>query len=117
MTTRATTDEPDREIACRLPDEEQDRQWEEVASDVFGAVEETRELDDGYAFRFPSDDGWVRSLTEYVLYERGCCPFFRFEIILEPDGGSTWLRLRGGEDVKRFITGQLQQRLGSAAMP
>lgn len=101
----------DRELACRLPDEEQDRQWEDVASEVFAAVEESRELDDGYAFRFPSTEEWVRTLTEYVLYERECCPFFRFELAFEPEGGPTWLRLRGGEDVKRFVREQLRERI------
>ena len=107
------TDGQNREIACRLPEEEQDRQWEDVASEVFGAVEETRELEDGYAFRFPAEDRWVRALTEYVLYERGCCPFFRFEVVLEADEGPTWLRLRGGEEVKGFLREQLRERTGS----
>jgi hypothetical protein len=104
------TDVRERTIACRLPDAEQDRQWEDVASDVFEAVEETRELADGWAFRFPGEDGWVRALAEYVLYERGCCPFMRFEIVLETDDGPAWLHLRGGEDVKRFVSQELRER-------
>lgn len=106
-----------RELACRLPDAEQDRQWEDVAFEVFAAVEEVREREDGYAFRFPADDRWVRTLTEYVLYERDCCPFFRFELTLEPDGGPTWLALRGGEDVKRFVREELSKRLGAERPP
>lgn len=104
-------DARDRELACRLPDEEQERQWEDVASEVFDAVRETRELEDGYGFRFPSSDEWIRSLTEYVLYERGCCPFLRFELVLEAGGGAAWLLLRGGEDRKRFLRRTLQARL------
>lgn len=99
------------ELACRLPDEEQDRQWEEVASELHRAVEETRELEDGYAFRFPGSDEWVRALTEYALFERGCCPFVRFELALEPEGGAAWFRMRGGEDVKRFVREELRERL------
>lgn len=111
------THDETRNIACRLPGEEQDRQWEDVASEVFAAVEETRELDDGYGFRFPSDGEWVQTLTEYVLYERGCCPFFRFEIVLEADGGPVWLHLRGGEGARQFVGDQLRQRLGSDDVP
>ena len=108
-----TTDEArDRQLACRLPDEEQDRQWDDVASEVFAAVEDAREMDDGYAFRFPTGDEWVRTLTEYVLYERDCCPFVQFELALEPDHGATWLRMRGGEDVKRFVRRELRERVG-----
>lgn len=104
------TEDGDRDLACRLPEEEQDRQWEDVASEVFGAVRETRELEDGYAFRFPSGDDWVRTLVEYVLYERECCPFFRFELAFESEGGPAWLVLRGGEDVKEFVRGELGER-------
>lgn len=100
-----------RELACQLPDEVQDRQWDDVASEIFEAVEETRELEDGYGFRFPPNDAWVRILTEYVLYERDCCPFFRFELVLEPEGGPTWLHLRGGDDVKQFVRDTLQERV------
>ena len=101
-----------RELACRLPDEERDRQWEDVASEVFAAAEETRELEEGFAFRFPGDDSWARTLTEYVLYERGCCPFVQFELALEPDHGAIWLRMRGGRDVKRFVREELRERVG-----
>lgn len=91
-----------RELACRLPVQEQERQREEVASGLYTEVEEVRELEDGYAFRFPSDDRSVRSLTEFMLSERECCPFYRFELVLEAGDGATWLHLRGGRDVKRF---------------
>jgi len=105
-------DPRNRQLACRLPNEEQDRQWDDVASEVFAAVEETRELEDGYGFRFPSPDEWLRTLTEYVLYERGCCPFFRFELVLESEEGPIWLHLRGGSDVKRFVREELRERVG-----
>lgn len=104
------TDVQEGSIACRLSDAEQDRQWEDVASEVFGAVEETRELPDGWAFRFPGEDEWVRTLAEYALYERDCCPFMRFEIVLEADVGPAWLHLRGGEDVKRFLREEMRER-------
>jgi hypothetical protein len=33
-----------------------------------------------------------------------CCPFFTFELTFEPDSGPIWLRVRGQEGVKEFIS-------------
>lgn len=97
-------------VACRLSETERDREWDEVASEIYAAVEETRELEDGYAFRFPPGDDRARTLADYMLFERECCPFLRFELVLEPHGGPTWLRLRGEDGAKRFLRQQLQAR-------
>ena len=95
-----TTDLP---IACNLADQDFARRGQAVAESIFAAVEETVELVDGYAFRFPADETWLPRLIEFVTAERRCCPFFTFEIACEPDQGPIWLRLRGPEGVKAFI--------------
>lgn len=66
---------------------------------VFGAVQEIRELDDGYAFRLASEEGVLMQVAAFVAKERLCCPFFRFHIEVEAHGGPLWLSLRGGERV------------------
>lgn len=65
--------------------------------------QEVRELPDGYAFRFPAETSTVQDLAEFIVYERLCCPFFDFELIVEREGGPAWLRLKGREGVKDFI--------------
>jgi hypothetical protein len=96
-----------RPIACLLSEAEQARRGAEVAEQIFGHVIERRELDDGYAFRLPGDGEWFDRVAAFVAAERRCCPFFRFEIVSEPDAGPIWLTLRGEpdvrEDVKVFI--------------
>jgi len=67
---------------------------------MFAHVEATRELVDGYAFRFPGDAEWVARLAEFVAFERACCQFFTFELTFAPELGPVWLSLRGGEGVK-----------------
>ncbi|MBI4409686.1 MAG: hypothetical protein HY561_08265 [Gemmatimonadetes bacterium] len=42
---------------------------------------------------------------EFILFERGCCPFLRFELEFEP-GGPLWLRIRGPEGAKEFIAAE-----------
>ena len=95
-----TTETP---IACTLPEPDQRTRRDELATEVFSGVEETRELADGYAFRYPGSAAWATDLLEFITFERACCPFFTFELVFEPDQGPIWLRVRGPEGVKQFI--------------
>lgn len=74
-----------------------------LAKKLIGAKQEVRELADGYAFRFQVEASTIQDLAEFITYERLCCPFFDFEIVIEREGGPAWLRLRGREGVKEFI--------------
>lgn len=94
-------------VACNLPEEEQERRREDIACDLYSAVNETRELEDGFAFRFSSDEDRIRSLSEFMISERECCPFYRYELVLEADGGDAWLHLRGDADVKCYLEDEL----------
>ena len=61
------------------------------------------ELEDGYEFAFPGDAGWAVRLVEFVVAERSCCPFFRFELDFRPGGGEILLRVRGPEGTRQFV--------------
>ena len=93
----------DQRRACRLSPARLARRRAELARGLVGAIAEVRELEDGYAFRLPSDDRWIARAARFIATERRCCPFFRFELVVESDGGPTWLRLRGASDVKAYI--------------
>lgn len=97
-------------IACALSDPELAKRTAELEADVFAGVLETRELPDGYAFRFPDDTGWLVQIATFIAEERRCCPFFTFELVCEPGHGPIWLHLRGREGVKDFIDTQFLHR-------
>src|SRR4051812_43368640 len=84
-------------IACRFDEAGLAARAEELRRDLFAAVEETRELPDGYAFRFPAETESAAKLLEFVEAERRCCSFFRIELAFEPSLGPIWLRLTGPE--------------------
>lgn len=75
----------------------------EVTKQLRAATKETRELSDGYAFRFQSEQATILLVSEFIGRERLCCPFFTFEMVIEPENGPLWMRLRGSEGVKDFI--------------
>lgn len=61
------------------------------------------EVEDGYEFRFPGSAQWAIRLTEFITFERGCCPFFSFELVFEPGEGPIRLRVQGPKGVKGIV--------------
>ena len=94
----------DLPIACTLSQDALVKRGEEL-DDIFKHVQQTQELPNGYAFCFPGDAQWARTLTDYITFERDCCAFFTFELVFVPNHGPIWLHIRGGEGVKEFIRG------------
>ena len=90
-------------IACELPAAGLAERREELSRELFSGCEGTRELDDGYEFVFPGGADWAEKLLRFVVSERGCCRFFTFELLFEPDGGRISLRVRGPAGTKEFI--------------
>ncbi|MAS36773.1 MAG: hypothetical protein CL610_22400 [Anaerolineaceae bacterium] len=76
-----------------------------AASDaLFGAVLEKQELEHGYAFRLPADSTVLAQAATFIANERLCCPFFRFQLDVQP-GGMCWLTLTGPDGVKDLLGG------------
>jgi len=71
--------------------------------ELFRAVQQARELPDGYAFQFPNQPGMFMALAHFVEHERQCCPFYHFALEAEPNGGPFWLRFTGSAEVKGFM--------------
>jgi hypothetical protein len=102
-------------LACKLTDPEFAARKAAISRDLFADVAEVRELADGFAYRWPATDERIATVTDFIIAERECCPFFTFEVAIEPDGGPLWLRLRGSEEIKAFIAAELDGSLRPAA--
>lgn len=86
---------------------------EALAGQIFGAVLDRHELPNGYAFRLPVESDMIRQVAAFVANERLCCPFFRFEFVIEPDGEAFWLRISGDhEDIRAFIEAEFEAAFG-----
>lgn len=114
MSEPATATTPTFPIACNLNERERGERKRAIAGDVMSGITETRELPDGYAFRFPGDDPWPERIQAFVLAERRCCPFFTFELVFEPGQGPVWPRLRGPEGTKAFVAETFLETKGRA---
>ena len=74
---------------------------------LFRAVEEIREIGNGYKFRLPNHSETLNTAAEFISLERLCCPFFGFDLEIEREGGAIWLSLTGREGVKPFILAEI----------
>ena len=83
-----------------------------TSRELFSKIEEVRELTDGYEFRLADDPRVLTKLSEFVSLERLCCPFLRFAVEVEAEGGPVWLRLSGREGVKEFIREEISGLTG-----
>jgi len=95
-------------VACSLTEPELRERRSAVLQKVGQAVLEVVEAENGYAYRFPSDDEWLGELINLVRLERQCCPFLTFRISIEPGGGPVWLELTGQGGTKEFLSSFLQ---------
>lgn len=117
MSSVETTDAEAVAIGCALVGREFAERKDAIARDLFAHADRVEELADGYGWRFPAADPWAARALEFVLAERQCCPFFAFELLLEPHDGALWLRMRGGAGVKAFVVEELGEILPPALRP
>jgi hypothetical protein len=86
------------------PDERTAHQ--ERVAQLFGSlVRETRELTDGFAYRFDGEQ--YPLLAAFITDERKCCPFLTFRLEVTPEQGPIWLQLTAQGDVKPFLVEEL----------
>lgn len=78
---------------------------------LFRSVESLGELPNGFAFQLPNQSDFLLLVAEFISLERLCCPFFGFEVEVEREGGSLWLKLTGREGVKPFILAEIGDHL------
>ncbi|KAA3659670.1 MAG: hypothetical protein DWQ04_21585 [Chloroflexi bacterium] len=95
-------------LVCLLPDNALATRKDELKTAVFSHIQESRDLPDGIAYRFPGNEEWAARLVAFINAERQCCSFIHFELSFEPEQGPIWLTMRGGEGVKAFILAEMQ---------
>jgi len=75
-----------------------------LSEDLFGRAQEATSLPDGIELGYrQASAGTIAQLAEFIALDRLCCPFIRHGLFVEPDTGTTWLHLSGGDGVKQVI--------------
>lgn len=99
------------EFACTLTvlNEGERKQLTSVTGSLFAAVQETRELENGFAFRFLNQPDQLTQIASFIEYESQCCSFLKFTLEVEPSSGPIWLHITGEEGTKSFLYAELDQ--------
>lgn len=87
--------------------EEELAQYQELANTLHSLVQESKELKNGFAFRLPPEA--LVTTSQWVSFERECCPFFDFELEIAKNSGPIWLRITGDRGVKDFIRTEFEE--------
>src|SRR5262249_1683466 len=89
-------------IACTLSSEDFARR-QQVIRKLLQKTVERHELEDGFEFVFPSSETTLAELVDFVDFERNCCRFLSFELVVNLGNGPIHLRLRGPDGSKEAI--------------
>jgi hypothetical protein len=104
-TTKATNQSS--ELSCKLSSKQLMKRKETVLKNLKNEILETRELSNGYSFKFAGNDKVLDQLHEFIKTERTCCDFFIFGLSISGDTSEAWLELTGPEGAKNFISEEL----------
>jgi hypothetical protein len=103
------TEETDFICNLTVLGETEREQFASVTDSLFAAVQETRELDNGFAFRFLNQPEQLVQIAQFIERESRCCPFLEFTLEVTPSAGPVWLHITGAEGTKAFLLAELTQ--------
>jgi uncharacterized phage protein gp47/JayE len=109
ITKSLFADQADRSFVCNIgaiPPEMRSAHAR-LTRAITQAIEEKKELPDGYAFRLAPGKISAEQLAQWIDLEKKCCPFFGFEIHWEKENGPLSLHLTGNDGVKALIESEL----------
>ena len=101
-------DPADTNLSCKLSSADLQKRKATVLESLRSQMIERKELEYGYAFKFPGSNEIIDELTEFVKTERECCDFFNFSILINGDKSEAWLEITGPLGTKSFIEDELE---------
>jgi hypothetical protein len=101
---------PDIPIACTLSEPEL-RERETTALAAFRAhVRKVEARPHGYTIEIASTEHGIAATMALIQVERLCCPFLRFDLTVEAEGGPVRLALTGPSGAREFLATWLEPR-------
>jgi hypothetical protein len=101
-------------IACDLSvfTHEERTQHEKKSSDLIHNAVKVKALKDGFAFYHDYSPEQFLAIATWIMDESKCCPFFTFELVLEPteQGYELCLNLKGSQAIKHFLKSNFELR-------
>jgi hypothetical protein len=91
-------------IVCELGalSPEERRREQTLLSKFRTSFTNVTETGNGFRVTVSAEPTTLSELGEFLAYERRCCPFLTFEVVVEPQRGPVTLHVFGGPGSKEF---------------
>ena len=91
-------------LACKLTDKDQIKRMNELHQTLFKKVSRAVEHPNSYELIFEkSDNTIVGDLTEFIKFERLCCPWLVFRLTFQPEEGPISLEMGNSAETKEMV--------------
>ena len=80
-----------------------------VTTQLVKAMQNIREIQNGYEFVFPSESLTITRIAEFIANERLCCPFLGFGLIVKPNDPFISLSLNGPVGTQEFLRVEFEE--------
>lgn len=91
-------------LACKLTDKEQIKRMNELHRTLFKKISQVIEHQNSYELVFDqAGDGMISDLTEFIKFERQCCPWLVFHLTFQPEEGPISLEMGDSKETKQMV--------------
>lgn len=94
---------PSNQLVCKLIGAELAEKKELLKTEILSLVKEVDEVDNGYILKFEDKDDMLLKLMDYLMIEKECCPFFVFDLNIQPNSNGISLKISGQEGAKDML--------------
>jgi hypothetical protein len=96
-------DNQSEQLVCKLIGAEKAEKKELLKKEIFSQVTKVEEINNGYILNFEDKDNILLKLTDYLMIEKECCPFFVFDLNIQPNSKGISLKISGQEGAKDML--------------
>jgi len=90
-------------LVCLLTGAEQAERKEILQKEIFSQVKKIEEIETGFIFYFEYEETFLMKMTDYIITENNCCPFFTFETKLHSKDDVALKIIGSSNQVKEMI--------------
>ena len=114
LSSCGSNDKACKTLSCKLTTPELRKRKETVIASLKKQVLETKELDNGFAYKFNNSASTKKELNEFMISEKECCNFFDFKLTTttyysslsmgegRAEVTAQWLEITGPAGTKQF---------------
>ena len=96
-------------LICKLNGPKLIKRKQALQKEVFSQLLSYEELEKGFLFRFTFEENFLIKLTDYMLAEKKCCPFFQYELKIKAHTAGIELVVSGEGEAKEMVRSLIEE--------